>query len=89
MDLMAGLAVALMSIPQGMAYAMIANLPIHVGLYAGIVPPILASLFGSSRYLITGPTNAIALLTGAVVAELIASKASAPTTSCRRSRCWR
>ncbi len=77
MDVMAGLAVALMSIPQGMAYAMIANLPIHVGLYAGIVPPIVASLFGSSRFLITGPTNAIALLTGAVVAELI-SRGSIP-----------
>lgn len=75
MDAMAGLAVALMSIPQGMAYAMIAGLPIYVGLYAGIVPPILASLFGSSRYLITGPTNAIALLTASVVGGLITAGA--------------
>ncbi len=77
-DLLAGLAVALMAIPQGMAYAMIAKLPIHVGLYAGMAPPIVAAFFGSSRFLVTGPTNAIALLTASVVAGLIAGGAISP-----------
>lgn len=67
-DLWAGLTVALMGVPQAMAYALIAlrGLPleqaVRAGLYAAIVPPIIAGLFGSSRFLITGPTNATALL---------------------------
>ena len=67
-DLVAGLTVALMGVPQAMAYALIAlaGLPqetaVRAGLYAAIVPPIIAGLFGSSRFLITGPTNATALL---------------------------
>jgi SulP family sulfate permease len=67
-DLSAGLTVALLGVPQAMAYALIAlaGLPqetaVRAGLYATIVPPIVAGLFGSSRFLVTGPTNATALL---------------------------
>lgn len=67
-DVVAGLTVALMGVPQAMAYALIAlrGLPqetaVQAGLYAAIVPPIVAGLFGSSRFLVTGPTNATALL---------------------------
>jgi sulfate permease, SulP family len=67
-DLVAGLTVALMGVPQAMAYALIAlaGLPqetaVRMGLYAAIVPPVVAGLFGSSRFLVTGPTNATALL---------------------------
>jgi SulP family sulfate permease len=67
-DLVAGLTVSLMGVPQAMAYALIAlaglpqEIAVRAGLYAAIVPPVVAGLFGSSRFLVTGPTNAMALL---------------------------
>jgi len=48
-DAMAGLTVALVLIPQSMAYAQLAGLPSYYGLYAAFLPPVIASLFGSSR----------------------------------------
>lgn len=54
-DLLAGVTVAVMLIPQGMAYAMIAGLPPVYGLYAAIFPQIMYGLFGSSRQLAVGP----------------------------------
>ncbi|HLC15591.1 MAG TPA: SulP family inorganic anion transporter, partial [Thermodesulfovibrionia bacterium] len=54
-DLVAGLTVALILIPQSMAYAQIAGLPAYYGLYAAFLPPMIAALFGSSRQLGTGP----------------------------------
>ncbi len=71
-DFMAGLSVALMAIPQSMAYALIAGLPVTVGLYASILPPIVAAFFGSSRYLVTGPTNATSMLIFSLIAPLFA-----------------
>ncbi|MBI3392948.1 MAG: SulP family inorganic anion transporter, partial [Nitrospirae bacterium] len=62
LDLVAGLTVAIVALPQSMAYALIAGIDPRYGLYASIVPAILGSLFGSSRHLITGPTNAISLV---------------------------
>lgn len=62
-DLMAGASVALVLIPQSVAYAELAGLPAHVGLYAGALPPIAAALFASSPYLQTGPGAPTALLT--------------------------
>ena len=47
-DISAGIVVAMMLVPQGMAYALVAGLPPVVGLYASIVPPVLYALFGSS-----------------------------------------
>lgn len=61
-DLLAGLTVAAVAIPQAIAYASIAELPPHVGLYSAAVAAIVASLWGSSRFLATGPVNAISLL---------------------------
>ena len=61
-DLLAGLTVAAVAIPQAIAYASIAELPPHVGLYSAAVAAIIASLWGSSRFLATGPVNAISLL---------------------------
>lgn len=55
-DFIAGLTVAIMLIPQGMAYAVLAGLPPVVGLYAGILPGIAYGLLGSSRILTVGPT---------------------------------
>ena len=61
-DLIAGLTVAVILLPQAMAYALIAELPPYVGLYAAIVAAVIGSLWGSSNHLHTGPTNAISLL---------------------------
>ena len=62
LDLVAALTVAVVAVPQSMAYALIAGLPVQYGLYAAIVPCIVGSLWGSSAQLITGPTNAISLV---------------------------
>lgn len=61
-DLFAGLTVAVVAVPQSMAYAMIAGLPVQYGLYASIVPTIVGCLWGSSAHLITGPTTAVSLV---------------------------
>jgi SulP family sulfate permease len=66
-DLVAGLTVALVAIPQGMSYAAIAGVNPLYGLHTAIVPAIIGALFGSSDYLITGPTNATALATASVL----------------------
>ncbi len=61
-DLVAGLTVAVILLPQAIAYALIAELPPQTGLYAAIVAAIIGALWGSSNHLQTGPTNAISLL---------------------------
>lgn len=67
-DMVAGLTVAVVLLPQAIAYAMIAELPPEVGLYAAIVGAIVGALWGSSLHLHTGPTNASSLL---VLASLV------------------
>jgi SulP family sulfate permease len=61
-DLVAGLTVAVVLIPQAMAYAMLAGLPPVYGLYAGAVTPMIAGLWGSLRQLATGPIAIMSLL---------------------------
>lgn len=61
-DLMAGLTGAIVVLPQGVAFATIAGMPPEYGLYAGIVPAIVAALFGSSWHLVSGPTTAASLV---------------------------
>jgi SulP family sulfate permease len=61
-DLISGMSVALLTLPQAMAYSMLAGLPLYCGLVASIFSAILTSLFCSSRHLIVGPSNAIAIL---------------------------
>ena len=61
-DLLAGLTVAAISLPQGMAYALIAGVDPRFGLYSAIVVTAVASIFGSSSHLINGPTSAISLV---------------------------
>lgn len=68
-DLIAGLTGAVVVLPQGVAFAMIAGLPPVYGLYTAMVPPIIAALFGSSRHLISGPTTAISIVVFASVAK--------------------
>ena len=60
-DLVAGLSVAAVAVPQAMAYAMIAGLPAEYGLYTAIVMTTVGALLDSSRQLINGPTNAISI----------------------------
>ena len=69
-DALAGLTVALVLIPQSMAYAQLAGLPTYYGLYAAFLPPMLAALFGSSRQLATGPVAVVSLMTAASLSPL-------------------
>jgi len=72
-DLIAGVTVALVLIPQSMAYAQLAGLPAYFGLYAAFLPPMVAALFGSSRQLATGPVAVVSLLTAAALEPIAAS----------------
>jgi len=69
-DLLAGLTGAVVVLPQGVAFATLAGMPPQYGLYAAMVPCIVAALFGSSRLMVTGPANAISLTTMALIAPL-------------------
>ncbi|MFZ5473999.1 MAG: SulP family inorganic anion transporter, partial [Pseudomonadota bacterium] len=71
-DFMAGLTVALVLIPQSMAYAQLAGLPAYYGLYAAFLPVAVASLWGSSNQLGTGPVAVVSLLTASSLAVLAA-----------------
>jgi MFS superfamily sulfate permease-like transporter len=70
LDVSAGLTVALVLIPQSMAYAQLAGLPFYYGLYAAFLPPAVAALLGSSRQLATGPVAVISLMTAAALEPL-------------------
>ncbi|MBF0469299.1 MAG: SulP family inorganic anion transporter [Desulfamplus sp.] len=69
-DFIAGITVALVLIPQSMAYAQLAGMPSYYGLYAAFLPPMIASLFGSSRQLATGPVAVVSLMTAASLEPL-------------------
>ncbi len=69
-DFLAGITVALVLIPQSMAYAQLAGLPAYYGLYAAFLPPMVAALFGSSRQLATGPVAVVSLMSAASLAPL-------------------
>ncbi|MGB5454106.1 MAG: SulP family inorganic anion transporter, partial [Sedimenticolaceae bacterium] len=66
-DLIAGITVALVLVPQSMAYAQLAGLPVVYGLYASFVPVIIASLWGSSSQLHTGPVAMLSLMSAAAL----------------------
>ena len=72
-DLVAGLTGAIVLVPQAVAYASIAGLPPEYGLYTGIVPVIIAALFGSSMHLVSGPTAALSLVIFATISPLAAA----------------
>jgi len=71
-DLWAGLTGAVIVLPQGVAFAAIAGLPPEYGLYAAMVPVIVAALFGSSHHLISGPTTTASLVIYANISLLAA-----------------
>ena len=72
-DLMAGLIVAIMLVPQSMAYALLAGLPPQIGLYASIIPLFLYGILGSSRTLAVGPVAIVSILVAEGVSELAAA----------------
>ena len=61
-DFKAGANVALLAIPQGMAYALVAGLPIHYGLFGSAIAALMGGIFGSGKFITLGPTNATAVL---------------------------
>lgn len=69
-DLLAAVIVTLMLIPQSLAYAQLANLPPHIGLYASIAPLVIYAVFGSSHALSVGPVAVVSLMTAAAIGGL-------------------
>ena len=72
-DVLAGITVALVAIPQSLAYAQLAGLPPFYGLYAALVPTVIGALYGSSAQLSTGPVALTSLLTAASIASVAAA----------------
>jgi SulP family sulfate permease len=76
LDFLAGVTVALVLIPQSMAYAQLAGMPAYYGLYAAFLPVAIASMMGSSNFLGTGPVAVVSLLTASSLAPLAAPGSS-------------
>ena len=72
-DFISGLTVAVVAIPQSMAYAIIAGVNPAYGLYTAILSTIFSSAFGNSNHLIAGPTNAICLLIAGIMKNYMGS----------------
>lgn len=72
LDLIAGITVSLVAIPQSLAYARLAGVPAYYGLYAAFIPTVIGAVFGSSRQLSTGPVAMTSLLSAASVAPFAA-----------------
>lgn len=70
-DLQAGLTVAVFAVPQAIAYGILADVPPIFGLYAAMVSAIIGALWGSSRFVNTGPTNSASLMTAAALAAAV------------------
>ncbi len=69
-DAVAGVSMAFILIPQALAYAQVAGMPAHIGLYAAALPPLAAAFFASSPWLQTGPSAVTAILTAGALAPL-------------------
>jgi sulfate permease, SulP family len=69
-DLIAGFTVAVVAVPQAMAYAMIVGLPVQYGLYTAIIMTTVGAIFDSSRHLVNGPTNVISIATFSALAKV-------------------
>lgn len=70
-DVLAALIVAIVALPQSMAYALIAGIHPKYGLYAVVIPTIISSLFGSSRHVISGATNTISMLVASTLSSVV------------------
>jgi SulP family sulfate permease len=71
-DLIVAVIVTVMLIPQSLAYALLAGLPVQVGLFASMAPLVLYAVFGTSRTLAVGPVAVASLMTAAAIAPLAA-----------------
>ncbi len=71
-DLVAAAIVTIMLVPQSLAYAMLAGLPPHIGLYASILPLVVYAIFGTSRTLAVGPVAVVSLMTAAAISKIAA-----------------
>ena len=76
-DALSGLTVAIMGVPQAMAYAVIIGIPPIYGLYTAIVSCVIGSLFGSSSHIVTGPSNASSMVILSVTARYMGQDLSA------------
>lgn len=79
-DVLAGLTVAAVAVPQAMAYALIADLPAEIGLYTAIVMTLMGALLDSSKQLINGPTNAISIAALSVLSPITTPETLVPAT---------
>ncbi|KAI5660576.1 hypothetical protein M9H77_29369 [Catharanthus roseus] len=70
-DVVSGLTIASLAIPQGISYAKLANLPPIIGLYSSFVPPLIYSVLGSSRHLAVGPVSIASLVMGTMLNEAV------------------
>ncbi|XP_002528191.2 probable sulfate transporter 3.4 [Ricinus communis] len=70
-DIISGLTIASLAIPQGISYAKLANLPPIIGLYSSFVPPLIYSILGSSRHLGVGPVSIASLVMGSMLSEAV------------------
>jgi len=75
-DMIAGLTVALVLMPQSMAYAQLAGLPAYFGLYISFLPVFVAALWGSSKQLATGPVAVVSLMSATAVAAIVGGTAA-------------
>ncbi|XP_057968389.1 probable sulfate transporter 3.5 [Malania oleifera] len=73
-DLLAGITIASLAIPQGISYAKLANIPVIIGLYSSFVPPLIYAVFGNSKHLAVGPVAASSLLIAATIGEKVSVK---------------
>jgi len=80
-DLFAGLITAILLVPQGMAYAMLAGLPPQVGLYASILPPVIYAIMGTSRTLSVGPVSIAAIMVARVLSAPEISTLGSPISN--------
>ncbi|WJZ94624.1 hypothetical protein VitviT2T_013464 [Vitis vinifera] len=74
-DIISGLTIASLAIPQGISYAKLANLPPIIGLYSSFVPPLIYSILGSSRHLAVGPVSIASLVMGTMLNNAVSCSA--------------
>ncbi|KAL3840908.1 hypothetical protein ACJIZ3_025499 [Penstemon smallii] len=72
-DVVSGVTIASLAIPQGISYAKLANLDPRIGLYSSFVPPLIYSILGSSRHLAVGPVSIASLVMGTMLSESVSS----------------
>nr|DAD44730.1 TPA_asm: hypothetical protein HUJ06_002960 [Nelumbo nucifera] len=72
-DIISGLTIASLAIPQGISYAKLANLPPIIGLYSSFVPPLIYAVLGSSRHLAVGPVSIASLVMGSMLGESVSN----------------